>query len=93
MDFEWHDQKARRNLTKHRVTFDVATTVFGDAFAIASPDLPHSGDEQRWLIVGLASNARLLTVCYVERSEAIRIINAREATRSERLTYDRGRRR
>jgi len=34
LEFEWHDAKADANLEAHRVSFDLATTVFKDVFAV-----------------------------------------------------------
>ena len=33
-NFEWNPDKARRNFTKHGVTFDQATEVFKDPMAL-----------------------------------------------------------
>ncbi len=38
--------------------------------------------------MGQSKQGRLLVVAYTERSDAIRIISAREATRHERRIYD-----
>lgn len=38
MRFEWDDAKARSNLIKHGVAFDVAIKVFDDPFAISGHD-------------------------------------------------------
>ena len=47
LDFEWDDDKARTNLAKHRVSFEEASTVFGDAMSITIPDPVHSQTEDR----------------------------------------------
>jgi uncharacterized DUF497 family protein len=38
MNFEWDEKKAVENLRKHGVSFDEATTVFGDPLAITYHD-------------------------------------------------------
>ena len=38
MEFQWDLEKAARNLTKHRVSFQEAATVFGDPLAITFGD-------------------------------------------------------
>jgi uncharacterized DUF497 family protein len=43
MEFEWDPEKARRNLRKHRVSFDEAVTVFYDPLSATFHDTDHSG--------------------------------------------------
>jgi uncharacterized DUF497 family protein len=45
--FEWDPDKAESNLRKHGVSFDEASTVFGDPFARTRPDPLHSVSEER----------------------------------------------
>ena len=45
-------------------------------------------DEQRFITVGRSLRGRFLLVAYAERGERIRIISARELTRSEREDYE-----
>jgi uncharacterized DUF497 family protein len=47
-------------------------------------------DPVRSISIGISSSGRLLVVVYLEQSDTIRIISAREATRSERRTYEEG---
>jgi uncharacterized protein len=91
MRFGWDPVKASTNLKDHKVSFDEAKTVFYDDFAIQFFDDEHSADEERFIMLGMSSNARLLVVCHCERDEGevVRIISARKATRSE-ATYYRG---
>lgn len=84
--FEWDEEKASRNETKHGVTFEEAKTVFNDPFAITIHDPDHSDEEERWLDVGLSAEGRLLVVWYTERSERIRIIGYRKTTKTEERT-------
>jgi hypothetical protein len=85
--FAWDPRKAKKNLTKHGVSFDEAKTVFGDELFLVFADPDHSTEECRFIIVGQSKQGRLLVVAYTERSDAIRIISAREATRHERIVY------
>ena len=91
MRFDWDPAKASTNLKKHQVSFEEAKTVFYDDFAVQFFDEDHSTNEERFIMLGMSSNARLLVVCHCERGEGdvIRIISARKATRSE-STYYRG---
>ena len=49
----------------------------------------HSGDEDRFLLLGLSSSLRLLLVVhtYREQDRIIRIMSARKASRRERGAY------
>jgi uncharacterized protein len=87
--FEWDPVKAASNVRKHKVTFEVAKTVFYDDFAIQFFDEEHSNEEDRFLLLGMSSDARLLLVCHCEREDAdvIRIISARKATDNEAQYY------
>ncbi len=89
MRFEWDASKAASNAKKHKVTFEVARTVFYDDFAVQFFDEEHSFDQERFLLLGMSSDARLLLVCHCEREDGdvIRIISARKATESEAQNY------
>jgi uncharacterized DUF497 family protein len=89
MRFAWDPSKAAANLKKHQVSFDEAKTVFFDDFAVQFFDEEHSDTEERFIMLGMSSNARLLVVCHCERAggEVIRIISARKATRGESAFY------
>lgn len=86
--FEWDPQKAKANERKHRVTFDEATTVFGDPRALLMPDPDHSAQEMRYLLLGQSTGLRMLVVSYVDRPPRTRLISARRATRQERRQYE-----
>jgi len=90
LSFEWDARKARRNAAKHGVTFDEASTVFGDPLALTIDDPLHSEEEDRFVILGESLGRRLLVVVFVERDDTIRIISARSATRRERKSYEEG---
>ncbi|MBI1726143.1 MAG: BrnT family toxin [Candidatus Rokubacteria bacterium] len=88
MQFEWDPAKAARNLAKHGVSFDEASTVFGDPLAGTIPEPQHSGEESRFVTIGLSTSQRLITVVHAEREDRIRIISGRRATRRERRKYE-----
>ena len=85
---EWDPEKAVANLRKHGVSFEEATTVFGDPMAMNMPDPDHSLTEERFILLGLSHRLRLLVVAYAERGTRTRLISAREATRKERRQYE-----
>ena len=86
--FEWDSRKAASNLNKHGVSFNEATTVFGDPLSLLMDDPKHSEDEQRFLVMGLSAQYRLLVVAFAERPPHTRIISARLAARYERNQYE-----
>jgi uncharacterized DUF497 family protein len=88
MKFEWDKNKAASNEQKHGVSFQEATTVFGDPLAGTFPDFDHSIGESRFITVGLSSAGRVLVVSHTENSTQIRIISARPATNHERKKYE-----
>jgi uncharacterized DUF497 family protein len=88
MEFKWDPKKAAKNLRKHKVSFKEAATVFSDPLSATVPDPDHSEEENRYIIVGMANRFRQLIVSFAEQGDCIRIISARELTRTERKTYE-----
>jgi uncharacterized DUF497 family protein len=88
VQFEWDAEKAAQNLAKHGVSFDEASTVFGDALAGTILDPKHDADELRFVTIGFSTNQRLLVVAHAESNDGVRIISARRATRRERRKYE-----
>lgn len=89
ISFEWDNHKNKTNQSSHGISFEEASTVFYDENARLISDIIHSNVEQRFLILGYSSKARLLIVChcYRENDEKIRIISARKANKSESKQY------
>jgi uncharacterized DUF497 family protein len=87
--FEWDPRKDRSNRKKHGISFAEAQTVFLDEQALLIDDPEHSEDEDRFVLMGLSLGLRVLVVCHCYRKggDVIRLISARKADRSERLTY------
>jgi uncharacterized DUF497 family protein len=90
LKFSWDLEKAAGNRKKHDVSFEEATTVFGDPLSLTIPDPDHSDEETRFLIVGESIRQRLLVVSHTDEDDNIRIISARIATRREMKTYEQG---
>jgi uncharacterized DUF497 family protein len=89
MRFEWNVGKDRANRRKHGLTFEEAQTVFLDERALFMEDPEHSKTEDRFLLLGMSSGLRVITVChcYRQRDNVIRLISARKATKLEREQY------
>ena len=88
MAYEWDSEKATINFEKHSVSFEEAATVFDDPLYIDFYDPDHSVEEHRYIIVGMSSAGRLLSISYTERESGIRLISARELTAAERKAYE-----
>lgn len=86
--FEWDEEKAKRNRAKHNVGFEEAATAFLDPLARVYDDPDHSLDENRFLLVGRSAARRTLLVVHISRSDHLRIISAREASRRERKAFE-----
>jgi uncharacterized DUF497 family protein len=90
LEFTWDPKKAASNLEKHGVSFEEASTAFGDPLSITVHDPDHSEDEPRFVLVGLTFQGKLVVVVHVELEDSIRIVSAREATPRERKDYEQG---
>ena len=88
MRFEWNASRAATNLRKHRVSFHEAASVFFDPRSATGEDPDQAIEEERFVTFGMSSAGRLLVVVHVDRDDAVRIISARKATRSERQLYE-----
>lgn len=92
--FEWAAAKARTNVTKHKVSFRLATTVFRDPLALTIYDAEHSTpQDERWVTIGHAEHGQYLVVIHnvtqVSTTELrVRIISARSADRDEIRDYE-----
>ncbi len=86
--FEWDEAKAAANLRKHKISFEEAQTVFADIFSVTINDPAHSVNEHRFVDIGISASGRILVVAYTEREQKIRLISCREATKTERKTYE-----
>lgn len=88
MQFTWDPAKEVQNRLSHGVSFQEASTVFGDPLAGTIPDPDHSVGESRFVTVGHSTAGRLLVVCHTEQGDTIRLISARQATSHERKDYE-----
>ncbi len=87
VSFEFDPKKAAANLRKHGVSFAEAEPVMYDPRALTRED-DDSAIEPRYSTVGTGALGRVLTVCWTERGEAVRLISARLATARERKCYE-----
>jgi uncharacterized DUF497 family protein len=89
MRFEWDEAKNRRNLAKHKISFETASLAFDDPQTLSIQDLIVEGEE-RWQTLGMIADV-LLIVTHTYRDEdddeVVRLISARKATARERRAY------
>ena len=87
--FEWDPNKNEINKKKHGLSFEAAKEVFYDEFAILFDDPDHSIEEDRFLIIGSIKSQKICIVshCYRDNENCIRIISARQATKTEQRIY------
>jgi hypothetical protein len=90
--FTWDENKNEINKRKHGVSFEEASEVFGDENAILFDDPDHSIEEDRFLIIGAVKSTKICIVshCYRDNDNVIRLISARGATKNERKIYQEG---
>ena len=81
-------KRAKKNIRKHEVDFEEASSVFDDPMFITVIDEEHSEDEERYITIGFSNKNRLLLVAHTERDDHIRIISARKATKNEEKFYE-----
>jgi len=91
ISFAWDGAKDVSNRAKHGVSFSEAQTAFSDAAGLVIDDPQHSDDEERYVLLAMSSNLRLLIVVHTLRDngKVIRIISARKATKQESRNYQR----
>jgi uncharacterized DUF497 family protein len=73
LTFEWDENKASENLSKHAVSFPEAVTVFEDSVSRTIPDPLRSSEEDRFVIAGVSELQRTLVVVHTYRENVVRI--------------------
>ena len=84
----WDPKKAAVNIRKHGVSFEEASTAFGDPLSVTVPDPLHEAGERRFILIGHSAQGRMVVVVHTEEEDNPRLISAREATRAEKRTYE-----
>lgn len=92
MRWIWDEVKNAKNRQKHKLSFETASLVFHDPFAVSRPD--DYPDEERWQTIGMIGQLLILVVHTTPNMDAVtgeevgRIISARKATPHERRAYE-----
>jgi uncharacterized DUF497 family protein len=84
--FEWDKSKAKKNESKHGISFSDTFAVFEDPNAVTLENFQRA--EQRYATIGMDAFGRILVVVYTWRGDNIRIISARKAVRYEVKQYE-----
>jgi uncharacterized DUF497 family protein len=91
MKFVWDPVKARTNLAKHGISFEIAQEVWDDPLSVVSSDFMEDGEE-RWHAIGMVRPMLLLLVVHTypdpDNDGLVRIISARKAIPYERKRYE-----
>jgi uncharacterized DUF497 family protein len=85
--FEWDDGNANKNWHLHGVTEGECEEVFFNLPLIIAADKKHSDSEDRFFALGRTESNRWLFLAFTVRNNLIRVISARDMTKSERRKY------
>ncbi|WHP07004.1 BrnT family toxin [Acinetobacter corruptisaponis] len=85
--FEWHDTKFELDYNKREITLEEAASVFFDDYMITNEDVDDYG-EQRFITVGMSNKFRILTIVWVQRDDAARIITAFKSSLHQKRSYN-----
>lgn len=83
--FEWDSNKNDNNLAKHNVDFHEAKEIFDDKNSIERPGKLRG--EPRIIRIGKTTTKLILAVVYTMRDLVVRLISARQASKSEINAY------
>jgi uncharacterized DUF497 family protein len=85
---DWDEPKARDNIKKHHLSFDVAQYALFDPDRLERPDHSENNTttEDRWQVLGKVSG--IIFAVYEDKGAVKRLITAREADKDERRLYN-----
>jgi len=86
--FQWVAGNAGKNWELHRVSNAECEQVFFNRPIRVAPDEKHSEQELRRAALGQTNGGRLLSVVFTVRGTLVRVISARDMSRSERRLYE-----
>lgn len=90
MRFEWDEDKALANRTKHGISFEEAQELFlSDADYLEIFDTAHSDHEDRFIAIGPIARGIVMIVFTEREEDVVRIISARPATKREEQMFHR----
>ena len=87
IEFEWDKNNIEHIKERHRIEPYECEQVFFDVSFSIKPDIKHSQQEQRYIILGRNKSGKILIVVFTIRKDKIRVITARPADERERRIY------
>ena len=87
-EFQWDKGNKGKNHLKHKVSDQECEEVFFDQYKRIFKDILHSGNEERYILLGQTKESRFLFIAFTIRSEKIRVISARDLSKKERKLYE-----
>lgn len=87
MRFAWDEDKNRRNIAKHGISFQAVRLVFSNRAALVLKDERRDYGEDRFIILCPLAD-EMVHVTYTLRGGFTRIISARRANHRERRYYE-----
>lgn len=81
--FEWDEGNSYKSWLKHGVSNEEAEQVFSNRPFYTYPDIQHSGNEKRTVIIGKTDVGRMVFISFTTRGRKARIISSRWMGRVE----------
>ena len=88
VEFEWDRWNLDKSYIKHSITPKETEEVFVDEVSFVLPDVKHSQEEERFIIVGRTLEKLNLFIVFAFRGKKVRVISARRMHRKEVLKYE-----
>ena len=85
--FDWDDGNSNKNWHLHAVTDGECEDVFFNLPLIIASNKNHSENETRFFALGRTDADRWLFITFTIRNNLIRVISARDVTKSEERIY------
>lgn len=87
ISFDWDRGNRNKNLVEHNVSDQECEEVFFDLDKKILRDIIHSGNEERFILLGKTKTGRLLFLVFTIRKDKIRVISARDINKKEVKLY------
>ncbi len=85
--FDWDEGNSDKNFYLHNVTDGECEDLFFNLPIIVAADKVHSMREKRFFALGRTDANRRLFIAFIVRNKLIRVISARDMTKSENRKY------
>lgn len=85
IQFEWDSGNRDKNMLSHAVEYWECEEVFIDTKKVILKNKLHSGQENRFILLGKTRRERLLYLVFTIRNDKIRVISARDITKRREI--------